>query len=314
MKKFVQVGKAQKDHQVGARDTKLRQSYLETGRNVYAIRTGFIKSVQSEPLNINTRVSVGSYFTPEVLTNVGFPGPSVSTDQTGSLGKTIKGLHGFYEGPVEGKMVSFGYINGNDQNPIVLNSYPYVADTKEGTDSNYISPLTKKKFDPQDVFMSHYVGSYIVIHSKLPIPGTIEIFSKGDILLESQIEVEIIAKTNISLEAKLEINLKATSNINAEATGSVNISGSSINLETTDGHKLTLDSSGLKFEDPMGNEFSISVGEAVFLMNGVESKIGSYGIVSDMDVVGGNASIPIGMLTHKHTNGNLGLPTGPAIP
>lgn len=311
--KFVVKGRDKKNHQVGARDSSFRQSFLEPGKNVNVIRLGYIEEVNPEPLNINTRVSLSSHYTPQLIRNVAFPGASVSTDQSGSLGVTIKGLHGFYEGAVEGKMVSYAFADGNDQNPIVLNSYPYLACEKTGTKDNYVSPLTKKNFDPQDVFMSHFIGSYIVINSKLPVPGTIKALSKGRYLVESEIDVQLKAKTSILLDAKTSVELKALTSVKIDASTSVDIKGTSINLELLSGHKLSFTTSGLKYEDPSGNEFELGLTQAKFLFNGIETTIGSSGVVSDMDIVGGNATLPIGLLTHKHT-GNLGLPTSPSIP
>jgi hypothetical protein len=296
MKKAIK-GRVNKDHQTGQRDSSLRQAYLENINQSNAIRVGYIKSVQSEPLNVNTRVSIGAYFTNMEFTNVPFPGMSVSTDQSGKLGVNVVGLHGFYEGAVEGKMVAYGFIDGNNQNPIVLNSYPYIAKTQPGTDENYISPLSKKNFDSQDVFMAHFTGSYIVLNSKLPVPGTIQVFSKGRLLVESEIDISIKSRTNIDIESNAEVNIK----------------GASINLETIDGHKLSLSPLGLKLEDPLGNEFEFSLGEAKFNMTGITTKIGAYGLISDTDIVGGDLAIPISLLTHKHL-GNLGFPTGSSIP
>lgn len=295
--KFTVKGRDKKNIHVGMRDSSFRQDFLEPGKRVNTIRVGYIESVETEPLNINTRVSVGTYFSPNIMTNVAFPGASVSTDQSGKLGVTVKGLHGFYEGAVEGKMVSYGFVDGNDQNPIILNSYPYVATEKLGTENNYVSPLTKKQFDPQDVFMSHFIGSYIVINSKLPIPGTIKALSKGRMLLESEIDVQIKSRTKVEISANATIDLK----------------GLSINLETLSGHKLSLSPTGLKYEDPIGNEFEMSPTQAKFLINGIETTIGASGVVCDTGIIGGNATVPINLLTHKH-NGNLGFPTGSAIP
>ena len=50
-------------------------------------------------------------------------------------------LHGSYEGPIPGQMVSVGFVNGNNSAPIILNKHPYQGIGNTLTELNYTNPM-----------------------------------------------------------------------------------------------------------------------------------------------------------------------------
>jgi hypothetical protein len=121
-------------------------------------------------------------------------------------------LHGIYEGPIPGQMVSIGFANGNLDAPYVVNRYPYQGVGNTFTESQYINPLTNAGFHPTDVIVGHFSGSYMSLNTGI-LPST-EL--AGSIRLKAITDFNCESGANILLDAIVSSELKAAT---AKLTG-----------------------------------------------------------------------------------------------
>ena len=164
--------------------------------NTVQVMTGEVLVTQPEPLYnknmVTIQLSKGGF-----LTNVGYPG-AVIDPLSGNL-------HGSYEGPIPGQMVTVGFINGNSAAPIVMNRYPYQGKGNTFTELKYSKPLTMKLYESTDVLMGHYSGSVIRLNTGLGVSGKLP----GSISIESRTKTEIIALEAIELTASVNVKMTA---------------------------------------------------------------------------------------------------------
>jgi len=131
------------------------------------------------------------------ITSVAYPGAFIDPI-TGNL-------HGTYEGPIPGQMVTVGFENGNNSDPVVINRYPYQGYGNTLTESAYINPLTRSFFDSTDVMIGHFSGSYLSFNTGIlsgQIPGSVSLNAATDFNLSANINL----KFNSTLGANFELN------------------------------------------------------------------------------------------------------------
>lgn len=222
------------------------------GVGVKEVYTGEIEKIHSEPEMaiglVGIRMMKGGK-----IDFVPFPGASFVTGTDGKPSTNAKAIHGLYESPVEGQQVAIGFIEGNSHDPIILQKYPYNPSPKTEMQPSYVLPLTKLQHDPSDVILGHYSGSYIALRGKLPIPGAIEIEVPTDFYLHAATSIKQETEGNCQVIAAKNIELKDTNGsyyIKIDAENSkidiVAGSGADINITTTGGGKLNVNSGNLE--------------------------------------------------------------------
>lgn len=138
-------------------------------------------------------------------------------------------LHGSYDGPIPGQMVTIGFVDGNSAAPIVLNKYPYQGKGNTLTETSFITPMFLAGYDATDTLMGHFSGSKIGLYTGLnPIGGHLP----GSIGIDAFTECNVTANTNILLDALVSAEVKSalvklTGSVSAEiAAPLVKIDGS----------------------------------------------------------------------------------------
>jgi len=140
------------------------------------------------------------------IKNVAYPGAFI---------EPVSGnIHGLYEGPIPGQMVSVGFANGNLDSPYVTNRYPYQGAGNTFAEYQYINPLTRAGFHATDVILGHVTGSYLSFNSGI-LPST-ELL--GSVRLRAMTDLNFKSKTNILLDSIVSAELKSAA---AKLTGSV---------------------------------------------------------------------------------------------
>lgn len=157
---------------------------------------GEILLVQPEPVFSQNAVTIELAKGGKV-TDVAYPGAFIDP---------ISGnLHGSYEGPIMGQMVAVGFANGNSAAPIIVEKYPYQGVGNTLTQMSFITPMTKKMYNPMDVLLGHFSGSIIQFHTgglSGKLPGTLTIDSVTDLELNG-LNVKMAGGKDVSIEATL---------------------------------------------------------------------------------------------------------------
>ena len=133
-------------------------------------------------------------------------------------------LHGSYDGPYPGQMVMVGFRNGNMNDPFVVNKYPYQGTGNTLVEAGYKLPLTKALYNPSDVMIGHFSGSFLSFNTGVPIvangiPGSVKLKSVTDMLLDagttfiadSLITAKISSKI-VTLEGAVSVELNGNTN------------------------------------------------------------------------------------------------------
>lgn len=172
----------------------------------YEIMTGEVCLNQPEPAFRQNMVSVNLSKGGQI-TACGYPGAFIDPI-TGNL-------HGSYDGPIAGQMVTLGFIGGNSSAPVVLNKYPYQGVGNTFTEGSYLTPMYLAGFDSTDTLMGHFSGSKIGLYTGInPFGG--KLF--GSIGIEAFTECNIKANTDILLDALVSAEVKSAL---VKMTGSV---------------------------------------------------------------------------------------------
>lgn len=196
-------------------------AFQSQSRNTFETMAGEVLITQPEPLfqqnYVTVRLARGG-----TIKNVAYPGAFIDPI-TGNL-------HGTYEGPYPGQMVTIGFENGNSAAPYVINRYPYQGAGNSFTELQYSNPLTKAGFHNFDVMMGHFSGSYLSFNTGI-LPST-EL--PGSVKLKAMTDFNCISNTNILLDAILSSEVKASI---AKLTGTVSatVSAADAKLESTAG-------------------------------------------------------------------------------
>jgi hypothetical protein len=138
-------------------------------------------------------------------------------------------LHGSYDGPITGQMVSIGFLRGDSSAPIILNKYPYQGVGNTLTEAAFLTPMYIAGYDATDTLMGHFSGSVIGLYTGInPIGGRLP----GSIGIDAFTECNITAQTDILLDALVSAEVKSalvklTGTVSAEiAAPLVKIDGS----------------------------------------------------------------------------------------
>jgi len=188
------------------RFTQLTKSYSRTTN----LKAGYVIKVKEEPLYKQSYVTI-QLLDGGIIEDVPFPSPNVLLNQTGMVTGQSKMIHGLYEPIMPGHYVVVGFLNGNANSPIILNRYQYKAIPIGGgpIDNLFVNPLTKLNFQTSDIILGHYTGSYMSIHSKLPLPGHFQISSVSSIEIKSKLGITIKSQLEVSIKGDKSIDLKA---------------------------------------------------------------------------------------------------------
>lgn len=120
-----------------------------------------------------------------IIPNCIWPGPSVETNASGTAGGSAKSIHGLYVAPVPGQQVAIGFVGGNKDRPIVLNTYTHQFAGDPGIyQKMHNLPLTNLMHNGSDIVLGHYSGAYIALRA-LPLPGAIEIVTQTGLSIKS---------------------------------------------------------------------------------------------------------------------------------
>lgn len=148
------------------------------------IHIGAVLLPQPEPVFKQHRVTV-STLKGEIVTHVAWPGAQVNANPAGLPGGVSIGIHGLWESPLPGQEVALGFIEGDVNNPIVLNKYPYNGTHRIDLEILHYLPLTKQLHGPTDVVLGHHTGSFVALRGTVPLPAQIEIRSPSSILVNT---------------------------------------------------------------------------------------------------------------------------------
>ena len=167
--------------------------FSRNSTQTFQIMTGEVLLAQPEPIFKQTAVTV-QLTKGGMVTSVPYPGAFLSP---------ISGsLHGTYEGPIPGQMVTLGFIEGNSAAPFVINRYPYQGVANTFTELQYINPMTLHQYDTTDVMIGHFSGSIIRFNTGLisgKLPGSITVDAVTDLELNGlNVSVSSGVNTDIS--------------------------------------------------------------------------------------------------------------------
>lgn len=142
-------------------------------------------------------------------------------------------LHGTYEGPYPGQMVTVGFEKGNQSAPFVVNRYPYQGAGNSFTELQYVTPLSKAGFHSFDVMIGHFSGSYMSFNTGI-LPST-EL--PGSVKINAMTDFNCISNTNILLDAIISSEVKGAI---AKLTGttSATVSAASSVVSSTAGGEI----------------------------------------------------------------------------
>lgn len=193
-------------------DTHLRKDYSTDkfktqSYESYQFVIGEIEMVQPEPIfkqnMVQVKIARGGR-----ISSVAYPGAFIDPI-TGNL-------HGLYEGPYPGQMVTVGFENGNQASPMVINKYPYQGVANTLFELQYINPQTKKGFHNFDIVMGHFSGSYVCLNTGIA-PNT---SLPGSITINAITDCDIISPTYISLDSGITTKVYGTTSV--ELNGNTN--------------------------------------------------------------------------------------------
>jgi len=162
-----------------------RNIFQSQNHETYGIQIGEIIFPQPEPLFAQNLVTIKMARGGQI-SSVAYPGAFIDPI-TGNL-------HGTYEGPIPGQMVTVGFENGNQATPFVVNRYPYQGTGNSLTELRYINPLTKSMYDATDVLVGHFSGSVMSFNTGIlsgKLPGSVTLSAMTDLELNSNLFVQI---------------------------------------------------------------------------------------------------------------------------
>ena len=147
---------------------------------------GEVLAPQPEPLFRQTTVSV-KLARGGMIKSVPYPGAFI---------EPLSGnVHGLYEGPIPGQMVTIGFANGNSASPYVVNRYPYQGTGNSFTELDYVNPLSRAGFHSFDVIMGHFSGSLLSFNTGIlpstKLPGSVTLKAMTDLELNSTLFIQI---------------------------------------------------------------------------------------------------------------------------
>lgn len=204
------MNRQRKLSKVNGKDTHVRSQerdlFQRQSVKTFEIKTGEVFLNQIEPAFKQNAVTVNLSKGGRVE---GVPIPGAFIDPiTGNL-------HGSYDGPIPGQMVSIGFVDGNSAAPIILNRYPYQGKGNTLTELSFITPMFLAGYDATDTLMGHFSGSKIGLYTGLnPLGGRLP----GSIGIDAFTECNVTANTNILLDALVSAEVKSAL---VKLTGSV---------------------------------------------------------------------------------------------
>lgn len=204
------MNRQRKLSKVNGKDTHVRSQerdlFQRQSVKTFEIKTGEVFLNQIEPAFKQNAVTV----------NLSKGGRIEGVPLPGAFIDPITGnLHGSYDGPITGQMISLGFVDGNSAAPIILNKYPYQGKGNTLTELSFITPMFLAGYDATDTLMGHFSGSKIGLYTGLnPIGGHLP----GSIGIDAFTECNITANTNILLDALVSAEVKS---VLVKMTGSV---------------------------------------------------------------------------------------------
>jgi len=204
------MNRQRKLSKVNGKDTHVRSQerdlFQRQSVKTFEIKTGEVFLNQIEPAFKQNAVSI----------NLSKGGRIEGVPLPGAFIDPITGnLHGSYEGPIPGQMVTVGFVDGNSASPIILNRYPYQGKGNTLTELSFITPMFLAGYDAMDVLLGHFSGSKIGLYTGLnPLGGNLP----GSIGIDAFTECNITANTTILLNALVSAEVKSTL---AKLTGTV---------------------------------------------------------------------------------------------
>lgn len=193
----------------------------------YGMQVGEVLFPEPEPLFRQNMVTVKLARGGEV-TSVAYPGAFIDP--------ITNNLHGTYEGPIPGQMVTVGFENGNAASPFVVNRYPYQGTGNTFTESKFINPLTTAGFDSTDVMIGHFSGSFLSFNTGLlsgKLPGSVSLNAMTDLDIVSNTNITADAGVNMSLSSALAMNIESGTTIGIDAGTDMSLNSTlAMNLES----------------------------------------------------------------------------------
>ena len=204
------MNRQRKLSKVNGKDTHVRSQerdlFQRQSVKTFEIKTGEVFLNQIEPAFKQNAVSI----------NLSKGGRIDGVPLPGAFIDPITGnLHGSYEGPIPGQMISVGFVDGNSASPIILNRYPYQGKGNTLFEGSFITPMFLSGYDATDVLLGHFTGSKIGLYTGLNALGG---HLPGSIGIEAFTECNITANTTILVNALVSAEVKSAL---AKLTGSV---------------------------------------------------------------------------------------------
>ena len=198
------MNRQRKLSKVNGKDTHVRSQerdlFQRQSVKTFEIKTGEVFLNQIEPAFKQNAVSI----------NLSKGGRIDGVPLPGAFIDPITGnLHGSYEGPIPGQMISVGFVDGNSAAPIILNRYPYQGKGNTALEPFYKLPMFKAGYDFSDVILGHFTGSKISLNTgifsgKVPASISIEAFTECNITANTTILVNALVSAEVkSALAKL---------------------------------------------------------------------------------------------------------------
>lgn len=172
----------------------------------HAIRLvqGHILAPQPEPIYQQTMVTV-KLLNGGIINNVAYPGANMCASPAGIPSPVVMGIHGLWEAPLPGQHVVIGFVEGDANNAVVLNKYPYNPTPNPVLAPAFMLPLTKQSIGISDVVLGHCSGSYVALRGTLPLPGSIEIEAVTTAKVKAKISTTVQA-TKVELKDFIGLN------------------------------------------------------------------------------------------------------------
>ena len=199
--------------------------FQKQSTKTFEIMTGEVFLNQPEPVFNQNAVTV-SLSKGGQISGVPLPGAFIDPI-TGNL-------HGSYDGPISGQMVSLGFVGGNSSSPIILNKHPYQGKGNTLTEGSYLTPMFLSGYDPTDVLMGHFSGSVIGLYTGLnAIGGRLP----GSIGIDAFTSLDVTANTTILLDALVSAEVSSaivtlTGSAYVELNGNTNFAVKYTELKT----------------------------------------------------------------------------------
>jgi len=195
------MNRQRKLSKVNGKDTHVRSQerdlFQRQSVKTFEIKTGEVFLNQIEPVFKQNAVSI----------NLSKGGRIEGVPLPGAFIDPITGnLHGSYEGPIPGQMISVGFVDGNSASPIILNRYPYQGKGNTLFEGSFITPMFLAGYDATDVLLGHFTGSKIGLYTGLNVLGG---HLPGSIGIEAFTECNITANTTILVNALVSAEVKS---------------------------------------------------------------------------------------------------------